>query len=104
MEKLGVQLFTIRDYMQDEENIRNSFKRLKAIGIDQVQTAGCAIPYEDFGRIAKEEEIEIVGTHDNFTAMGPGSRTDIYQIVCRQHSILVVLYHNECVPKVTEAL
>ncbi|MBQ1947258.1 MAG: sugar phosphate isomerase/epimerase [Clostridia bacterium] len=68
MKKLGVQLYTIRDYMQDEENIRNSFKRLKAIGIDQAQTAGCAIPYEDFGRIAKEEGIEIVGTHDNFTS------------------------------------
>lgn len=69
IEKLGVQLFTIRDYMKTAEDIRASFKKLKEIGIDQAQTAGCAISYEEFGKIAEEEGIEIVGTHDNFEMM-----------------------------------
>ena len=69
IEKLGVQLYTIRDYMQTAEDIRASFKKLKAIGIDQVQTAGCAIDYAEFGKIAKEEGIEIIGTHDKFDLM-----------------------------------
>lgn len=69
IEKLGVQLFTIRDYMTNAEDIRASFKKLKEIGIDQAQTAGCAIPYEEFGKIAREEGIEIVGTHDDFEMM-----------------------------------
>ena len=67
--KIGVQLYTIRDYMKTPEDIRASFKKLKAMGIDQAQTAGCAIDYAEYGKIAKEEGIEIVGTHDNFDMM-----------------------------------
>lgn len=69
IKKLGVQLYTIRDFMKTPEDVRESFKKLKDMGIDQAQTAGCAIPYEQFGQIAKEEGIEIVGTHDNFDMM-----------------------------------
>ncbi|MBE6560610.1 MAG: sugar phosphate isomerase/epimerase [Ruminococcaceae bacterium] len=67
--KFGVQLYTIRDFMQTEEDIAASFKKLKALGYDEAQTAGCAIPYADFGRLAKEAGIEIVGTHDKFDVM-----------------------------------
>ena len=67
--KIGVQLFTIRDYMKTPEDVRESFKKLKAMGIDQAQTAGCQISYEEFGKIAEEEGIEIIGTHENFKLM-----------------------------------
>ncbi len=66
LEKLGVQLYTIREYMNNEENIKRSFERLKKMGIDEAQTAGCAIPYETFGKLAKDAGIKIVGTHDDF--------------------------------------
>ncbi len=69
IEKIGLQLFTIRDTMHTEEEIRESFRRIKAMGYDLAQTAGCEIPYADFGRIAAEEGIEICGTHDDFDAM-----------------------------------
>ena len=46
IEKLGVQLYTIRDYMDTPEQLRESFRKLKAIGYDQAQTAGCKVPYE----------------------------------------------------------
>ena len=69
IEKLGLQLFTIRDTMNNAENIRESFKKMKALGYSVAQTAGCAIPYEDFGRIAAEEGIEICGTHDDLGKM-----------------------------------
>ncbi len=55
--------------MNDREQIRESFAKLKAMGYDEVQTAGCKIPYEDFGRLAEEAGIEIVGTHDDFNKM-----------------------------------
>lgn len=67
--KIGVQLYTIRDFMNNEDDIRASFKKLKAMGYDEAQTAGCAVPYELFGQIAREEGIAIVGTHDNFDMM-----------------------------------
>ncbi len=66
--KLGVQLYTIRDFMKTEEDIRASFAKLKAIGYDEGQTAGCAIPHEDFGRLAKEADFTICGTHESFAA------------------------------------
>ena len=66
--KLGVQLYTIRDFMGDETSIKESFAKLKALGIDEVQTAGCAISYDKFGALAKEAGLTVVGTHDNFDA------------------------------------
>ena len=69
IKRLGLQLFTIRDTMNSEENIRMSFRRIKELGYDNAQTAGCAIPYDVFGRIAREEGIEICGTHDDYNRM-----------------------------------
>ena len=69
IEKIGVQLWTVRDFMKTEKDVRETFKKLKALGYDQVQTAGCEIPYEAFGQIAVDEGIEIVGTHDDFNLM-----------------------------------
>ena len=69
IKELGLQLYTIRDFMQTEEDIRESFRKMRQYGYTHAQTAGCAIPYAVFGRIAKEEGIEIVGTHDNFNMM-----------------------------------
>ena len=65
--KIGLQLYTIRDYMSDADTMRESFKKLKAIGYDQAQTAGSGgISHKEMAQIAKEEGIEIVGTHYNF--------------------------------------
>ncbi|MBR6765065.1 MAG: sugar phosphate isomerase/epimerase [Clostridia bacterium] len=69
MKKLGVQLYTIRDYMNTAEDIRLSFKRLKDMGYDEAQTAGAKIPYEEFAALAKEAGIDIVGTHENYDRM-----------------------------------
>lgn len=69
IEKLGLQMYTVRDHMSTVEGVRDAFRSIKAMGYDQAQTAGCAISYEDYGRIAKEEGIEIIGTHDNWNMM-----------------------------------
>ena len=66
MKKLGLQLYTVRNTMDTAENIRETFRRLKAMGYDEAQTAGCPIPYEQFGQIAKEEGIIIIGTHEGW--------------------------------------
>lgn len=69
MDKLGVQLYTVRAFMETEEDVRTTFRKLKAIGYDFGQTAGCKISYEDYGRIAREEGFGIVGTHDSYALM-----------------------------------
>ncbi len=87
IKKLGVQLFTVRDYMQTEEDVCDILKKLKALRYEQTQTAGCTIPYEVFEQIAKEEDIEIVGTHDNFQMM-----CDDFETALKNHQALGTMY------------
>ena len=58
LKEIGLQLFSIRDFMKTEEDIRESFQKMRKYGYTQAQTARCAIPYGDFGRIAREEGIQ----------------------------------------------
>ncbi len=66
IEKLGFQAYSVKEYMKDEESIRDSFHKLAAMGYNTVQTARCAVPYEVYGRLAKEAGLEICGTHEGF--------------------------------------
>ncbi len=54
IEKLGLQLYTIRQFMDTEEHVRDCFRRIKSLGYDVAQTAGCSISHADFVRIAAE--------------------------------------------------
>ena len=68
--KLGIQLYTVRENFKTEEMARATFKKLKELGYDEVQTAGCyGFDYGDFYQMAHDAGIEIVGTHDNFELM-----------------------------------
>lgn len=69
IDKIGLQLYSIKDFMKDEVSIKESFKKIKSFGYDVIQTAGCAIPYADYGRIAREEGLEICGSHENIRIM-----------------------------------
>ncbi len=69
IKKLGVQLFTVRDFMGNEDALKETFAKLKAIGYDEVQTAGCSVPYDVFGQLCADAGLEIVGTHDNLGMM-----------------------------------
>lgn len=69
--KLGVQLYTVRDYINTEKDIKETFKKLKAIGYDNIQTARAlsGLSYDKFREMAKEEGLEICGTFDDFELM-----------------------------------
>ena len=67
---LGAQLYTIRSVMTDETGILESFRHLKAIGYDEVQTAGwCGISARRFSELAAEAGIKICGTLCDFNAL-----------------------------------
>ena len=63
---LGVQLFTIRSAMTDEDSIRSSFKKLRELGYEEGQTAGFFVGAPKFAEIAKETGLKICGTHCGF--------------------------------------
>lgn len=59
--KLGLQIYTVRDHMQDDKAIEETFEKLAALGYTEGQTAGKES--EEYARLAKKYGIDIVGTH-----------------------------------------
>ena len=64
--KLGLQLFTVREYMTDEKNIAESFERLVKMGYTEGQTAGANVELPCYAELAKKYGMTIVGTHYDF--------------------------------------
>ena len=65
-QNLGLQLFTIRDYMKDPEFADLSFRRLHELGYTETQTASVSIDETVFGELLKKNGIRIIGTHYSF--------------------------------------
>lgn len=61
---LGVQLYTIRDYLKDPEFADLAFRKLHDLGYTEAQTAGNpAFDEKLFGELLAKYGISIVGTH-----------------------------------------
>ena len=65
-EKLGVQLYTVRDYLKDAEMADNCFKRLYELGYSEAQAAGCEFDERKFGELAKKNGLSIIGNHYSY--------------------------------------
>ncbi len=62
-------MYSVRNHMETEEGVKETFRRLAEIGYTEAQTAGAfPIPVEKFAQYAKEAGIAIVGTHYGFPA------------------------------------
>ena len=65
--KLGLQLYTVRDYLNDPESADAAFARLAELGYTEAQTAGKDyFGAKEIGDLAKKHGISIVGTHYNW--------------------------------------
>lgn len=70
LEKIGIQLYSVRENFKTLDQAAETFRALKALGYDEAQTAGCyGIPYDQFYSLAHDAGIEIIGTHDDFALM-----------------------------------
>ncbi len=66
MEKLGLQLYTVRDFLKTPEDVRNTFVKLVEMGYAEGQTASSdwyGMAPEQFRDICKETGLSICGTH-----------------------------------------
>lgn len=61
MKNIGAQLYTVRDLLKTEDQIRSTFAELKAIGYDCVQLYGSVAFAETCAKIAKETGLAVVG-------------------------------------------
>lgn len=65
--KLGIQLYTVRDKMKTAEEIDGSYAHLKALGYTEAHTAGLACVSDvEFAALAKKHGISIIGTHYDY--------------------------------------
>ncbi len=68
--KVGLQLYTLRDYIQDEKSIFETFKKVKDIGYDVIQVSGIGLITNEKAMIIKEASekynLEIGATHVSF--------------------------------------
>jgi len=62
--KLGLQLYTVRNHMKDDESIDKTLQRLVEMGYTEAQTAGQES--EEFAKLTKKHGITIVGTHTDY--------------------------------------
>lgn len=70
LEKLGAQLYTVREYAKTPEDIRKAFQKVKKIGYSSVQVSGIGpIEAEKLTEISKETGLPIVCTHVPFKRM-----------------------------------
>ncbi len=61
IENLGIQLYTLREKMTDEESVKASFKKIKEIGYNHIQPANmCNLAPEKFASLAKEAGLSCV--------------------------------------------
>jgi len=62
--KIGVQMYTIRDYLKTPKEIESSIKRIKDIGFNLVQISGLGeIDTGQLAKLFKDNGIEACGTH-----------------------------------------
>ena len=75
--KIGVQTFTIRSYLKNEQEIEASLKRIKAMGFDLVQLSGLGpCDTDKLAAMLKENGIEACGTHSPWNRIADSAELD----------------------------
>ena len=69
IEKLGIQLFTLRKFIQTDEDMENTFKRIKGMGYDELYITGGGYEYKQIVDSAKNEGLDIIGTTYSFNTI-----------------------------------
>jgi len=82
--KIAAQLYTLREYLQNEEDIRTSLKRVKDIGYDYVQLSGLIkIDAAILRSILDENSLTPIITHIPFERL----ETDYENVVKEHHTL-----------------
>ena len=68
---IGVQLYTVRDYLGTKERIKDTFSKIKSMGYDSVQSFGAlpCVSYSEFATLAKDAGLKICATFEDFDSM-----------------------------------
>ncbi len=63
--KIGVQLYTLRDYLATTDDVYRTFERVKKLGFDAVEVAciGAGVTTEEVAKAARDNGLDIAATH-----------------------------------------
>ena len=62
--KIGVQMYTVREFLKTPREINASLKRIREIGFDLIQLSGlCPIDTDELAAMLKDNGIQACGTH-----------------------------------------
>lgn len=65
--KIGLQLYTLREFCKTPDDIARSLERVKKIGYDAVQVSGIGeIPNADLAKLLKQNELIAAATHTSW--------------------------------------
>ena len=81
--KLGLQLYTCRDYFKDEEFADLTLKKIAAAGYSEAHTAGrYGFTPEKFNELTKKNGIQIIGTHYDYNKIlhAPEETMEIHKL------------------------
>lgn len=80
--KLGLQLYTVRDYLKDPAFADLTFRTLSELGFTEAQTAGNAFDAKEFGALAAKNGIAIIGTHYDYGKIltSPEETMDVHRM------------------------
>lgn len=68
--KIGIQLYTVRGFGHDRDELRNTLGKIRECGYTCVETAGFfGLPVEEFAGIVKEYGLEVISTHTGFDGL-----------------------------------
>ncbi|PWM65243.1 MAG: hypothetical protein DBX61_10635 [Clostridiales bacterium] len=66
IKKLGLQLYTLRDFFKDEEFTDLTFKKMADLGYTEAHTAGTYVAADKFIELAHKHGINFIGTHYDY--------------------------------------
>ena len=124
--KIGVQMYTVRDYLKNAESIEASLRRVKEMGFSMIQISGFGPCDNDLlAGWLKELDIEVCGTHSpwerisnpvelkklidehkkiNCTQIGLGAKTDFYPNTYEGYTRFIKKINEICIQVKDEGL
>ncbi len=84
MKPIAAQLYTLRDYIQNFQDIETTFKRLKTMGYNEVQFSGAKITdAKELKRIADDTGIHVICTHIPYDDM----KNDLKKVIADHQTL-----------------
>lgn len=68
--KIGLILYTLRDFLKSENDIARTLERVKKIGYNAVEITSCeAVSVKKLAELLKQNELTVISTHGSFDTM-----------------------------------